>query len=221
MKKNSNLFMKNTIATYTLLFIGIASFAQSSSKAQLLLNEVSANMATYQNMYFKFKYILENKEVGMKQESDGYVTTENEKYNLEFMGTQFIHDGENTYVIVPEDEEVNIIEGGDEEATLTPSKLLSFYKEGFTYLWDQSQQIADIKIQYIKLIPIDSKAESSYFMLGINSDKKEIHNIKEVGNNGTETFFEIEDFKTNQTISKNIFVFDEKKYLKENYTINK
>jgi hypothetical protein len=221
MKKNSNLFMKNTIATYTLLFIGIASFAQSSSKAQLLLNEVSANMATYQNMYFKFKYILENKEVGMKQESDGYVTTENEKYNLEFMGTQFIHDGENTYVIVPEDEEVNIIDGGDEEATLTPSKLLSFYKEGFTYLWDQSQQIADIKIQYIKLIPIDSKAESSYFMLGINSDKKEIHNIKEVGNNGTETFFEIEDFKTNQTISKNIFVFDEKKYLKENYTINK
>jgi hypothetical protein len=221
MKKNSKLFMKNTIATYTLLFIGIASFAQSSSKAQLLLNEVSANMATYQNMYFKFKYILENKEVGMKQESDGYVTTENEKYNLEFMGTQFIHDGENTYVIVPEDEEVNIIEGGDEEATLTPSKLLSFYKEGFTYLWDQSQQIADIKIQYIKLIPIDSKAESSYFMLGINSDKKEIHNIKEVGNNGTETFFEIEDFKTNQTISKNIFVFDEKKYLKENYTINK
>ena len=213
--------MKNTIATYTLLLIGIASFAQSSSKAQLLLNEVSDNMATYQNMYFKFKYILENKEVGMKQESDGFVTTENEKYNLEFMGTQFIHDGENTYVIVPEDEEVNIVEGGDEEATLTPSKLLSFYKEGFTYVWDRSQQIADMKIQYIKLIPIDSKAESSYFMLGINSDKKEIHNIKEVGNNGTETLFEIEDFKTNQTISKNIFVFDEKKYLEENYTINK
>ena len=213
--------MKNTIATYTLLLIGIASFAQSSSKAQLLLNEVSANMATYQNMYFKFKYILENKEVGMKQEDNGFVTTEKEKYNLEFMGTKFIHDGENTYVIVPEDEEVNIVEGGDEEAILTPSKLLSFYKEGFTYVWDRSQQITGMKIQYIKLIPIDSKAESSYFMLGINSDKKEIHNIKEVGNNGTETLFEIEDFKTNQTISKNIFVFDEKKYLEENYTINK
>ena len=213
--------MKNTIATCTLLLIGIASFAQSSSKAQLLLDEVSDNMATYQNMYFKFKYILENKEVGMKQESDGFVTTENEKYNLEFMGTQFIHDGENTYVIVPEDEEVNILEGGDEEATLTPSKLLSFYKEGYTYSWDRSQQIADKKIQYIKLIPIDSKAESSYFMLGINSDKKEIHNIKEVGNNGTETLFEIKDFKTNQTISKNLFVFDEKKYLENNYTINK
>ncbi len=213
--------MKNKIATYTLLLIGITTFAQSSSKAQLLLNEVSANMATYQNMYFKFKYILENKEVGMKQESDGFVTTENEKYNLEFMGTQFIHDGENTYVIVPEDEEVNIVEGGDEEATLTPSKLLSFYKEGFTYVWDQSQQISDIKIQFIKLIPIDSKAESSYFMLGINSEKKQIYNIKEVGNNGTETLFEIEDFKTNQTISKNLFVFDEKKYLEENYTINK
>tara|TARA_B110000967_G_scaffold121822_1_gene124427 strand:+ start:8116 stop:8781 length:666 start_codon:yes stop_codon:yes gene_type:complete len=221
MKKNRNLFMKNKIATYTLLLIGITTFAQSSSKAQLLLNEVSANMATYQNMYFKFKYILENKEVGMKQESDGFVTTENEKYNLEFMGTQFIHDGENTYVIVPEDEEVNIVEGGDEEATLTPSKLLSFYKEGFTYVWDQSQQISDIKIQFIKLIPIDSKAESSYFMLGINSEKKQIYNIKEVGNNGTETLFEIEDFKTNQTISKNLFVFDEKKYLEENYTINK
>ncbi len=213
--------MKNTIATYTLLLIGIASFAQSSSKAQLLLNEVSANMATYQNMYFKFKYVLENKEVGMKQESDGYVTTENEKYNLEFMGTQFIHDGENTYVIIPEDEEVNIVEGGDEETTLTPSKLLSFYKEGFTYVWDRSQQITGMKIQYIKLIPIDSKAESSYFMLGINSEKKQIYNIKEVGNNGTETLIEIEDFKTNQTISKNIFVFDEKKYLEENYTINK
>ena len=38
---------------------------------------------------------------------------------------------------------------------ITPSKMLTFYKEGYTYVWDKKLPIKGRSIQYVKLIPID------------------------------------------------------------------
>jgi hypothetical protein len=178
-------------------------------------------MAQFDNMYIKFNYVLENQEVDLKQEVSGTVYTKGEKYNLEFMGNTFIYDTQNTYIILPEEEEINIINGNSDEAMLNPSKLLFFYKKGFTYTWSNIKKINEKKIQYIKLIPIDSDSETSYFILGINVDSKIIHSIKEVGKNNTTTTFNIEEFHPNQNLSENLFIFDKAKFEQQQYTINR
>jgi hypothetical protein len=104
---------------------------------------------------------------------------------------------------------------------LNPSKLLFFYKKGFTYTWSNIKKINEKKIQYIKLIPIDSDSETSYFILGINVDSKIIHSIKEVGKNNTTTTFNIEEFHPNQNLSENLFIFDKAKFEQQQYTINR
>jgi len=214
--------MKN-IAIYTFSFclLLMTKNLNAQSKSEQLLNEVSAKMSGFENMYIKFNYVLENKEVDMIQEASGSVYTQGEKYHLEFMDNIFLYDSNNTYVILTEDEEINVIDGSSEEDILNPSKLLFFYKEGFIYQWDALKTIDGNKIQYIKLTPIDSQSEASYFLLGVNNVTKIIHSIKEVGNNGTVTLFSIEEFKANQDISKNLFIFDESKYTEQNFTINK
>ena len=216
---------KNMKKTLYILAIICSTFSiqkmNAQSKSEELLNEVSAKMSGYDNMYIKFNYVLENKEVDMRQEVSGTVYTEGEKYNLEFMGNIFIYDTLNTYIILTEDEEINIVDGNSDEDMLNPTKLLFFYKEGFTYEWAELKSINGNQIQYIKLIPIDSQSEASHFVLGINTKTKIIYSIDEIGNNSTVTTFSIQEFKANQDISKNLFIFDESKYEQENYTINK
>lgn len=214
--------MKKFIYIITLAFITISSVTvNAQSKSENLLNEVSAKMSGFKNMSIKFNYLLENKEVDMKQEVSGMVYTEGDKYNLEFMDNIFIYDSLNTYIIITEDEEVNVVDGNSDEDMLNPTKLLFFYKEGFTYEWSDLTTNNGKQIQHIKLIPIDSESEASHFILGINNKTKIIDSIEEVGNNGTVTIFSIQEFKANQDISKNLFIFDESKYKQENFTINK
>ena len=212
--------MKKIYTTIFAFMLAFSSFAQNSSNASKLLNEVSSKMASYKNMFIKFNYTLENTEVNMKQESKGSVYTSGEKYNLKFMDNTFIYDGKKTYVIATEDEEVNIVKGKSDDEMLTPNKLLFFYKEGFTYIWDALKTINGKKIQFVKLIPINSKSESANFLIGIDTATKTIYNITDNGKNGTKTIFTIEYLKTNQTLSKNLFVFNKGIYTKKGYTIN-
>lgn len=213
--------MKKTIY-YFLAFVLTSTFiqAQSSEKATKLLNEVSTKMASYENMYIKFKYTLENTEVDIHQESLGTVYTQKEKYQLNFMSNTFLFDGNNTYVIVPEDEEINVVSGDSGEEMLTPTKLLSFYKEGYNYEWGETKTINNKQIQFIKLFPIDNESESTYFIIKVDLKTKNIVSITDKGMNGTQTVFEIQEFKSNQKISENLFTFDRANFEAKGYTIN-
>ena len=209
------------------LILAVASFtvayAQSSdSKSKKLLDEVSDKMNTYQNMYVEFKYVLENAKENVHQETRGNATLKGDLYNVNFLGTNQLYDGKKVFTIIPEDEEVNITDAdAEDDNTLTPSKFFSFYKKGFTYNWGELKNIKGRQIQYVKLMPIDSNSEIKNVLLGIDVKTKHIYNLIEEGNNSTVTTLTISTFKTNQPLSSKLFSFDEAKYKKEGYLINR
>ena len=209
---------------YILLLWTLISFigqAQSlSSEAQLLLDQVSAKVKGYNSMTLEFKYVLENTEEKIRQETRGDVTLQGDKYILNILGITRIYDGKSLITISPEDEEVTISSNNTtDENTITPSELLSFYEDGYTYDMDIIQNIKGREIQYIKLNPIDSDSEIKYVLLGIDSYTKHVYNLIEIGSNDTKTTLTINSFKTNQPLSNTFFYFDEKKY--SDYYINK
>jgi len=197
-------------------------FAQSDSKSKKLLDEVSAKMNTYQNIYVEFKYVLDNTKESVHQETRGNATLKGDLYNVNFLGTNQLYDGKKVFTIIPEDEEVNISDAdADDDNTLTPSKFFSFYKKGFTYTWGELKNMSGRQIQYIKLMPIDSNSEINHVLLGVDVKTKHIYNLIEEGNNSTVTTLTISKFKANQPLSNKLFSFDEAKYKKEGYLINK
>ncbi len=211
--------MKRLIVILILILNG-TSFAQNSSEAKTLLNEVSEKVKEYDNIWIEFKYVLDNSEENIKQETRGDVVLEGDKYVLNILGTTRMYDGTTLYNISPEDEEVTISkEDFNDEDTITPSKMLSFYEDGFTYNMDIVQNIKGRKIQYVKLTPISSDSEITYILLGIDAQTKHIYNLIEIGNNGTRTTLTVNSFKTNEQLSKSLFTFDESKY--KDYYINK
>ena len=209
--------MKNILVAIALIFTGFV-FGQDSAKA--LLDEVTAKVKYYENISIDFKYVLQNTEEDIRQETRGDVVMQGEKYVLNILGITRIYDGKTLYSISPEDEEVTIsTENIEDENTITPSKMLSFYENGYNYSMDILQNINGRKIQYVKLIPIDSKSEIKHVLLGIDVHTKNIYNLIEIGSNDTKTTLTVNSFKTNEPLSKTLFTFDKSKY--KNYYINK
>ena len=212
--------MKYLLTTLTVLFMSLGMQAQSPEKAKALLKEVSSKVKTYDNIAIDFKYVLNNTSENVKQETRGDVVLQGDKYLLNILGVTRIFDGKTLYTISPEDEEVTISsENSEDENTITPSEMLSFYEDGYTYAMDIVQDVKGRKIQYVKLTPIDSDSEIKQVLLGIDAQSKHIYNLIETGKNGTQTTLTVNSFKTNQPISKGLFTFDKSKY--SDYYINK
>ena len=211
--------MKRLFLVITLV-LGSYLNAQNDAKAQALLDEVGAKVKQYKNISIDFKYELDNASEGVKQVTKGDVIIEGDKYLLNILGVTRMFDGKTLYTISPEDEEVTISsENTEDEGSITPSKMLSFYEEGFTYKMDIVQNVKGRKIQYVKLKPIDTNSEMKEILLGIDANSKSIYNLIEVGKNGTKTTLTVNSFKTDEPLSETLFTFDESKY--SDYFINK
>ncbi|WP_299101078.1 outer membrane lipoprotein carrier protein LolA [uncultured Winogradskyella sp.] len=212
--------MSKKLFVIAFLALGFIGFAQSDAKAEALLNEVSTKIKAYKNISLDFKYELNNVSESISQETRGDVVMEGEKFKLNILGITRIYDGKTMYTISPEDEEVTISsDNTEDESTITPSKMLSFYEDGYIFKMDIVQTVKGRKIQYVKLSPIDTNSEIKHVLLGIDATTKHIYNLIEVGKNGTKTTLTVNSFKTDQPISKTLFTFDESKY--KDYYINK
>lgn len=212
--------MKNLSIVMIALFSVFAMNAQNSAKAKKLLSEVSSKVKAYDNMVIDFKYSLENKAESVSQETRGDVSINGDKYVLNLMGTTQLFDGKKIYTIIPEDQEINISNYVEEDDNnITPSKMFSFYEEGYTYKWDISQDVKGRQIQYIKLTPIDTNADVKNILLGIDSQTKHIYNLIQTQDNGTKITITVKSFKTNQPLAKSLFSFNEARY--KDYYINR
>ena len=202
-----------------LLIFGFYAFgiSQENSDAEILLNKVSDNIKSYENIYINYAYTLQNLEEDINQTNNGSFVTENDSWRFEMLGVTRIFDGEKLYSISPDDEEVTISsQDPEDETTITPNQMLYFYEDGYYFEMDESRLIGNgqfrKKIQYVKLIPKDSEAEIKYILLGIDTEFNQIYEVIETGKNETVTTISIVDFEFNLPLDANLFVFDEDKY---------
>jgi len=207
------------------LFITLGINAQNSSvDAKKLLDEVSSKMGTYKNMNIDFSSSLIHKEAGITNDPPirGNITLKGENYNLDYLGNNFIFNGKKLIIINKEEKEITISNGDleEEDGFIYPSKLLTFYKEGYTYKMGELKNNNGRKVQFIDLTPIDSNSDIIKVKLGVDAKTKHIYKLTQIGSNGAETTFTITKLKSNQTLSENLFSFDKVKYEKLGYLID-
>ncbi|WP_298777915.1 outer membrane lipoprotein carrier protein LolA [uncultured Polaribacter sp.] len=218
--------MKKLTILFLGLFISTITFSQSSEKAKSLLDEVSSKMGAYKNMYIGFSQTLSNIEAGIKEGDEppirGEINLQGEKYSLNYLGNKFIYDGNKLYVINNDEKEISITDGdleGD-DGFIYPSKLLTFYKEGYNFEMGKLKNLNGRKIQFITLNPINSETDIVKVELAIDAKTKHIYKLIQTGSNGSKTTFTITTFKSNEVLSENFFKFDKQKYLSQNYSID-
>jgi hypothetical protein len=217
-----NFFKLKILGVFVTSIILITSFSAKAQdkKAKSLLDEVTTKVKTYSNIVIDFKYTLNNAKENINQESKGNVSMKGNQYMLNLMGVTKLFDGKKIYTINTEDEEISISKFNEkDDNAITPNKMLTFFNTGYKYAWDATQTVKGKKIQYIKLIPMNTKDPIKEILMGVDLQTKNIYNIVQIGKNGTKTAIVVNSFKTNQPLPKNQFTFVEAKYPK--YYINK
>jgi outer membrane lipoprotein-sorting protein len=193
--------------------------AQSPEAAKKLLDDVSRTIASFENLSFDFTYVLENRQENIRQETTGSATIKGDQYKISFLGNEQLFDGEKTYTIIPENEEITISSPDDDSGFgINPSELLVFYKTGYAYQWDIKQNVKGRPIQFIKLIPNEENREVKYLLLGIDMRTKVIYRLIEIGNSETRTTLTLKNLRTNIPLNSDFFTFDDSKY--PDYYIN-
>tara|TARA_Y100000389_G_scaffold46730_1_gene41773 strand:- start:1695 stop:2333 length:639 start_codon:yes stop_codon:yes gene_type:complete len=201
------------------LFLSLCIQAQTPEAAKKLLDEVSKTISGFQNLTFDFTYVLENRQENIRQETKGSATISGDFYKLNFLGNEQLFDGEKTYTIIPENEEITISSlEDDNDFGINPSKLLVFYREGYAFQWDIKQNVKNRIIQFVKLIPIEENKDLKYLLLGIDLKTKTISRLIEITTSQTRTTLTLKNLKTNMTLRPDFFDFDVSKY--PDYYIN-
>jgi outer membrane lipoprotein-sorting protein len=212
----------------SILFCSITIMAQNDPAAEDLLNKVSENIKAYESMYININHNLSNEEEMINQTNKVSFVKKGDSYNVKWNNITFIYDGIKLYTINPDDEEVTVSsEDFDEESTITPNKILTFFEEGYEFKMDIKQDITvtdyyeqkDRKVlQYVKLIPIDSESEIEYILLAIEIKNNRIYKSIEKGKNGTVTTYTITSFEVDLPLNDDLFIFNKKQY--KDYYIN-
>jgi outer membrane lipoprotein-sorting protein len=85
--------------------------AQSSDQAKRLLDKTATQMAAYDNMQFDFTYVLENQKEQIRQETNGKVTVEKEKFLLEIPEATQLFDGQKNTPLSPKTKKLQLLKG--------------------------------------------------------------------------------------------------------------
>ena len=203
------------------LLIPFSGEGQSAQQAQELLDAVAEKVSSYQDIEIDFTWNLVNQKEQVDQKTQGSVMLKGEHYRLSMMGMTRVFDGDKLFTIAPEDMELTVSDlDPSEDKSVTPSKLLTFYKEGYTYAWDIKQKVAGKNIQYVKLYPIDSGAEIKNMLLGIDTSTNHIYRLIQTDAKGTQFILTVKSFKPNQKLTPDNFAVDLNQYQEQGYYIN-
>lgn len=204
---------------FILLMASGTIFAQTTAKeAKALLEEVSTKIKKSPGISIDFTYTFENPraDASMKQEEKGSIVLAGDKYRLEFMGVDRLHDGKKIYQFLHDDKEVQIMDAEDDDEGFTPGFILDMYKEGFSYAMAGTSTVNGKKVQHVMLKSLKSP-DIEHIEIQVFSDSKQMHKMTQKGRNGSVTTFSVNKY-TELTQAPNLS-FNRKQYSAKGYYI--
>ncbi|WP_027379415.1 LolA family protein [Chryseobacterium daeguense] len=212
--------MRNIISKIIVssLVIGAAGFTNAQkidAKAKKILDDITANYKSKKNSYFKFSF--GNGTNGQVEKTEpGIYYSAGDKYKLKIMETEQIFDGNKIYNINTEDMEVTVAKPNGSSSMFSPINYLSTYRNDYNVTYNGKKNVNGVNADFIKLTPVKSNG-IKYVYLFVDSVKKQMVKLEQHGSNKDVAVIAIKEYKENQELDPNMFVFDKNKY--KNYLI--
>jgi len=191
-----------------LLILGIlASIIMQAQSADDFLKKAIEKNKSYNDISVIFNYQMINNSAGVYENINGYASMKGGSYIMNIDGQEMVCDGTTLWTHLVDDEEVMISEVTDENNT-SPSAIIDSFSQNITASFVESDN-PDIKI-----IEVKENEGDTFETVRLYFDIKDL-NIKKVHiivGDGNEFIYEITDFKTNQNLPDNMFIFDENLY---------
>lgn len=210
-----NIISKIILSGLVVGTVGLASAQKIDAKAKKILDDVTANYNSKKNSYFKFSFGSGvNGQISKTEPGIYYVA--GDKYKLKIMETEQIFDGNKIYNINTEDMEVTIAKPNGSSAMFSPINYLTTYRKDYNVTYNGKKTVDGVSADFIKLTPVKNNGLEAVYIF-VNSAKKQMLKLEQHGNNKDIAIISIKEYKENQNLDPNMFVFDKNKF--KNYII--
>jgi len=139
-----------------------------------------------------------------------------DKYKLKIMETEQIFDGNKIYNINTEDMEVTVAKPNASSTMFSPINYLTSYRKDYNVAYGGKKTVDGVNADLIKLTPVKANG-LKYIYLYVDSAKKQMLKLEQHGNNKDISVIAIKEYKENQQLDPNMFVFDKAKF--KNYLV--
>lgn len=207
--------MKKIFSIVIAVLIIASVYGQSDQKAKDLLEKTSKKMQSYQTLSANFVFTMENSKMNIKEQNSGSLLLKGKKYQVQLpdLGMQVYSDGKTVWNFMSAANQVMVTSAGDDsQGGIDPSVIFNIYQEGYTFKFVEEKQESGKTISYVDLFPDDKNAEFKKITVGVDMDKLMIHSLVTHGNDGNQYGIYVKEFKTDQNIADNEFVFNKTKY---------
>ncbi len=202
-------FINKIILITAVGIINLIHAQKIDNKAKGILDAVSANYKSKNTLYFKFSYGTGSGKISKNQTGSFY--TSKDKYRLQIMGNEQIFDGNKTYSINEDEQEITIAKQNSKE-TLSPINYIDSYKKGYNIHYIGKNKNLDI----IKLTPTKNNGIKEVFLY-VNTSKNNVEKIEQYSTDKHITTITITEYKENPKVDSKIFTFNKNLY--KNYLI--
>ena len=202
-------FINKIILITAVGIINLIHAQKIDNKAKGILDAVSANYKSKNTLYFKFSYGTGSGKISKNQTGSFYASKD--KYKLKMMGNEQIFDGNKTYSINEDEQEITIAKQNSKE-TLSPINYIDSYKKGYNIYYIGKNKNLDI----IKLTPTKNNGIKEVFLY-VNTSKNNVEKIEQYSTDKHITTITITEYKENPKVDSKIFTFNKNLY--KNYLI--
>lgn len=202
-------FINKIILITAVGIINLVHAQKIDNKAKGILDAVSANYKSKNTLYFKFSYGTGSGKISKNQTGSFYASKD--KYKLKIMGNEQIFDGNKTYSINEDEQEITIAKQNSKE-TLSPINYIDSYKKGYNIYYIGKNKNLDI----IKLTPTKNNGIKEVFLY-VNTSKNNVEKIEQHSTDKQITTITITEYKENPKVDSKIFTFNKNLY--KNYLI--
>ncbi|WP_299179012.1 outer membrane lipoprotein carrier protein LolA [uncultured Chryseobacterium sp.] len=210
-----NIISKIVISSLVVGAVGFTDAQKIDAKAKKILDDITANYHSKKNSYFKFTFGSGvNGQVTKTEPGIYYVA--GEKYKLKIMDTEQIFDGNKIYNINTEDMEVTIAKPNANSTMFSPINYLTSYRNDYNVTYNGKKKVNGVNADFIKLTPVKSNGLKHVYLF-VDSAKKRMVKLEQHGTNKDVAVIAIKEYKENQDLDPNMFVFDKSKF--KNYII--
>ncbi|KIC63002.1 LolA family protein [Chryseobacterium taiwanense] len=210
-----NIISKIILSGLVVGTVGLVSAQKIDAKAKKILDDVTANYNSKKNSYFKFSFGSGvNGQISKTEPGIYYVA--GDKYKLKIMETEQIFDGNKIYNINTEDMEVTIAKPNGSAAMFSPINYLTTYRKDYNVSYNGKKTVDGVSADFIKLTPVKNNGLEAVYIF-VNSAKKQMLKLEQHGNNKDVAVIAIKEYKENQNLDPNMFIFDKNKF--KNYII--
>jgi len=209
------IISKIVVGTLVVGSIGFVQAQKIDAKAKKILDDITANYNSKKNSYFKFAFGSGMNGAVSKTEPGIYYSAGN-KYKLKIMETEQIFDGNKIYNINTEDMEVTVAKPNANSTMFSPINYLTTYRKDYNVVYGGKKAVDGVNADLIKLTPVKANG-LKYIYLYVDSTKKQMLKLEQYGNNKDISVIAIKEYKENQQLDPNMFVFDKAKF--KNYLV--